>query len=59
MQAKSFIQSILLCISGAITAETAHDWAEVFRPNDLDQFDCYNRGGKCLAEFYDFSSKDL
>ena len=54
MQAKSFIQSILLCNSGAMAAETAHEWAEVFSSNNLDEFDCENRGGKYSAKFYDF-----
>ncbi|CAF4846691.1 unnamed protein product [Rotaria magnacalcarata] len=39
---------------GAMTAQTAHKWAEVFISNDLDEFDCENRGGKYTPDFYDF-----
>ena len=48
------IQSIFICLSGAMAAQTAHKWAEVFISNDLDEFDCENRGGKYTADFYDF-----
>ena len=37
-----------------MSAETAHKWVEVFIYDDLDEFDCENRGGKDSAEFYDF-----
>lgn len=45
---------MLLRILGAMTAESAHKWAEVFISDDLDEFDCENRGDKHSAEFYDF-----
>ncbi|CAF2065639.1 unnamed protein product, partial [Rotaria magnacalcarata] len=39
---------------GAMAAESAHKWAEVFISGDLDEFDCENRGGKHSVEFNDF-----
>lgn len=38
---------------GALKAETAHKWSQVFVAGDLEDFEGENRGGKRIAEFYD------
>ncbi|CAF3462847.1 unnamed protein product [Rotaria socialis] len=39
---------------GALKAQTAHRWADVFLKGDVEEFQGENRGGKHMAEFYDY-----
>jgi hypothetical protein len=37
-----------------LSAQTAHKWTDVFISGDLDEFQGENRGGRYIAEFYDY-----
>ena len=41
-------------ITGAFTAETCRKWSQVFLSGDLKEFEGENRGGKHIAEFFDY-----
>ncbi len=41
-------------VAGAFRATTAHKWSEVFLSGDLEEFEGEKRGGKHIAEFYDY-----
>ncbi|CAF1687084.1 unnamed protein product, partial [Adineta ricciae] len=48
------ITKVFFLLTGALKAQTAHRWADVFLKGDVEEFQGENRGGKHMAEFYDY-----